>query len=171
MANGPGPRVRITDAAQAAGVSKAAVSFAFNRSGRLSHGTVACIRDVAARMDYQPHPPHEGVAGRRLRGYHAALAAVSIAGASVPTPCPPATIEGGEAAFLEAWGRGLRPTGVLCMSDAVAAGVLSAARRIGVRVLEDLSIVGFDDLLLTDSRTRRSPRCTSRCARRARRRR
>jgi DNA-binding LacI/PurR family transcriptional regulator len=35
------------------------------------------------------------------------------------------------------------------MSDAAAAGVLLAARRLGVRVPEELSIVGFDDLPLT----------------------
>jgi len=38
---------------------------------------------------------------------------------------------------------------VLSMSDAAAAGVLQAARHLGLSVPNDLSIVGFDDLPLT----------------------
>ena len=49
-------RVRIADVAREAGVSKAAVSFAFNKPDRLSTETAARIRDVATRMGYRPHP-------------------------------------------------------------------------------------------------------------------
>ena len=35
------------------------------------------------------------------------------------------------------------------MSDAAAAGVLQAARQLGLSVPRDLSVVGFDDLPLT----------------------
>jgi LacI family transcriptional regulator len=38
-----------------------------------------------------------------------------------------------------------RPTGVVCFNDRVAAGVLHAAARLGLRVPEDLSVVGYDD--------------------------
>jgi LacI family transcriptional regulator len=38
-----------------------------------------------------------------------------------------------------------RPTAVLCGSDEVALGVVEAARRQGLRVPQDLSVVGFDD--------------------------
>jgi DNA-binding LacI/PurR family transcriptional regulator len=37
------------------------------------------------------------------------------------------------------------PTAILCYSDAAALGVLEAARIRGLRVPEDLSVVGFDD--------------------------
>lgn len=37
------------------------------------------------------------------------------------------------------------PTGVLCFSDALATGVLRAARTAGLSVPADVSIVGFDD--------------------------
>jgi len=290
LANGAEQRVRIADVAREAGVSKAAVSFAFNKPDRLSAETAARIRDVAARMGYRPHPvarmlsaghtttigiltpqalgqvfanpffalfaegvasvaeeygfgllfisplhgslsraldratvdgivvlglaeghpemdsirrsglpavvvdapawpghsailvddeggarlaaehllalghreivviavepalgepTDEGVSGRRLRGYRTALGAAGVELTSAHVLRPPATIEGGEAAFLRVWSAGERPTGVLCMSDAAAAGVLSAARRLEVRVPEELSIVGFDDLPLT----------------------
>jgi DNA-binding LacI/PurR family transcriptional regulator len=38
-----------------------------------------------------------------------------------------------------------RPTAVLAMSDTLAAGVLTAARDLGLDVPRDLSVVGFDD--------------------------
>ncbi len=58
----------------------------------------------------------------------------------------PASIESGERTFTDAWRRGRRPTAVLTMSDATAIGVLSAARLLHLRVPDDLSVVGFDDL-------------------------
>lgn len=41
-----------------------------------------------------------------------------------------------------------RPTAVLAVSDAVAAGVLRAAADAGLQVPDDLSVVGFDDVPL-----------------------
>lgn len=49
-------RARIADVAREAGVSKAAVSFAFNSPERLSEDTVARIRGVATTLGYRPHP-------------------------------------------------------------------------------------------------------------------
>lgn len=290
MGKAPDQRVGIADVAREAGVSKSAVSFAFNSPGRLSADTVTRIRGVADRMGYRPHPvarmltagqtttigilspqalgqvfanpffalfaegvasvteehgfgllfisplggslaraldratvdgvvalglderhpelgsirlaglpavvvdapawsghgailvddeggarqaaehllalghrdilvmgvepavgeaDDEGVAGRRLGGYRAAFRSAGVALPPERIARPPATIEGGEAAFVRAWSAGHRPTAVLCMSDAAAAGVLAAARRLGIRVPEELSIVGFDDLPLT----------------------
>ncbi len=40
-----------------------------------------------------------------------------------------------------------RPTAVMCSSDILAAGVLQAAQERGLRVPEDLSVIGFDDTL------------------------
>jgi alanine racemase len=50
------PRPRIADVARAAGVSKTAVSFAFNNPDRLSADTATRIRDVAEHLGYRPHP-------------------------------------------------------------------------------------------------------------------
>ncbi|MFD0721979.1 LacI family DNA-binding transcriptional regulator [Streptomyces globosus] len=43
---------------------------------------------------------------------------------------------------------GERPTAVVCDDDLLAAGACKAARRLGLRVPEDLSVTGFDDLAL-----------------------
>ncbi|MEV8568729.1 LacI family DNA-binding transcriptional regulator [Streptomyces sp. NPDC051322] len=45
-------------------------------------------------------------------------------------------------------GPGPRPTAVICDDDILAAGACKAARRLGLRVPEDLSVTGFDDLAL-----------------------
>ena len=91
----------------------------------------------------------EGVMGRRLRGYRSAALAQGIELAPASLVVAPASIAGGLAAFQRAWEAGERPTGVLAMSDAMAVGVLRAAREAGLRVPEDLSVVGFDDIDLS----------------------
>lgn len=91
----------------------------------------------------------EGVTGRRLQGYLAALGAARIELPAHAVIDGPASIEGGMAAMRRAWEDGLRPSAVLVMSDAMAIGVLRAARELGLRVPEDLSVVGFDDIDLS----------------------
>lgn len=49
-------RARIDDVAREAGVSKTAVSFAFNAPYRLAPETASRIREVADQMGYRPHP-------------------------------------------------------------------------------------------------------------------
>ena len=44
-----------------------------------------------------------------------------------------------------------RPTAIICGNDAQAAGALRAARASGLRVPEDISIVGFDDIELASA--------------------
>ncbi|MEI2429939.1 LacI family DNA-binding transcriptional regulator [Lysobacter yananisis] len=58
------------------------------------------------------------------------------------------SIESGYAAGkkLLGQGQGAAPTAAFCFSDQMALGVLAACRDLGLRVPEDFSIVGFDDL-------------------------
>ena len=49
-------RPRIADVAREAGVSKTAVSFAFNSPERLSAETAVRIREVADGLGYRPNP-------------------------------------------------------------------------------------------------------------------
>lgn len=39
-----------------------------------------------------------------------------------------------------------RPTGIVCANDVMALGALDGALMVGLRVPEDVSIVGFDDI-------------------------
>ncbi|MGO9179633.1 MAG: LacI family DNA-binding transcriptional regulator [Candidatus Limnocylindrales bacterium] len=93
-----------------------------------------------------PETQQDGVMARRMRGYEAALGAAGLHLGPESVVIARASFEGGEAAFLRAWEDGLRPTAVLAMSDAIAIGVLQAARHLRLRVPRDLSVVGFDDL-------------------------
>jgi DNA-binding LacI/PurR family transcriptional regulator len=56
------------------------------------------------------------------------------------------SIEGGRVALRELLERDSAPTGVVCSSDLMAFGVLKEARALGLRVPEELSIVGFDGI-------------------------
>ncbi|NTV40412.1 MAG: substrate-binding domain-containing protein, partial [Demequinaceae bacterium] len=41
---------------------------------------------------------------------------------------------------------GDRPTAVFCFNDQMAMGVYQAAQRLGLRIPDDLSVIGVDDL-------------------------
>jgi DNA-binding LacI/PurR family transcriptional regulator len=88
----------------------------------------------------------EGVLGRRLQGYREALAGAGIELPPERVVVGPATIAGGMAAFERAREDGVRPTAVLAMSDAMAIGIMRAARDQRLDVPRDVSVVGFDDL-------------------------
>ncbi len=90
--------------------------------------------------------PTESVASRRLNGYRQGLELGGIRLRDDRVVVGPASFDGGVAAFHRVWEDGLRPTAVLAMSDVMAIGVMWAAREVGLRVPDDLSIVGFDDL-------------------------
>jgi DNA-binding LacI/PurR family transcriptional regulator len=52
------------------------------------------------------------------------------------------------AAHTALTGPGPRPTALVCDDDVMAAGACKAVRRLGLRVPEDVSVTGFDDLAL-----------------------
>ena len=82
----------------------------------------------------------------RRRGYFAALAEAGIA------PDPQLEVEsnfelpGGTAAAAELLDLPEPPTAIFAFNDNMAIGTIRAARARGLRVPEDLSVVGFDDL-------------------------
>ncbi|MEI4968163.1 HTH-type transcriptional regulator GalR [Aeromonas caviae] len=56
---------------------------------------------------------------------------------------------GGEAAMTELLSRGQQMTAVVCYNDSMAAGALSVLSDNGIDVPQDLSLVGFDDVLIS----------------------
>jgi len=56
------------------------------------------------------------------------------------------SVESGHAAATALLAAASAPTAIFCFSDQMALGTLAACRELGVRVPEELSIVGFDDL-------------------------
>lgn len=102
----------------------------------LGHRRIACVTG----------PPDVLCSRARLAGFRAGLEAAGIA------PDPALVRDGdfghrsGYAAAADLLGGGTRPTAVFAASDAMAFGVCEAARRRGLRVPDDLSVVGFDDI-------------------------
>ena len=80
------------------------------------------------------------------RGYKEALAASGVEPNRSHILQVPATSLGGYQGGLSLLQRPDRPTGVFCFTDRVAMGCYQAAAELGLRVPDDLSIVGFDDL-------------------------
>jgi DNA-binding LacI/PurR family transcriptional regulator len=56
------------------------------------------------------------------------------------------TLEGGRRAARGLLQRADRPSAVICSSDVIAIGVVQEARELGLRVPDDLSVVGFDGI-------------------------
>ncbi len=106
----------------------------------LGHRELAIIALPPTRA----HAGHTPTAARRFAGYRSAL---DRAHASEPhTVTAGATMTAGARAF-EGLPKGKRrPTGVLAMSDMAAIGLMAAAQSAGLKVPDDLSIVGYDDL-------------------------
>ena len=102
--------------------------------------------------------PTETVAWRRLTGYRQGLELGGVRLRGDHVVVGPGSFDGGVAALHRVWEDGLRPTAVLAMSDVMAIGVMWAARELGLRVPEDLSVVGFDDL---DAALQSSPPLTT----------
>jgi LacI family transcriptional regulator len=59
------------------------------------------------------------------------------------------TLEGGEVAFTKLLSRRLRPTGILCSNDMTAIGVMRKCYSEKIAVPDDLSVIGFDNIHLS----------------------
>jgi alanine racemase len=106
----------------------------------LGHRDLAIIVLPPTRSEVAYTP----TAARRLAGYQAAL---SESGTPAPYVVTAGISMAAGARAFETLPRGRhRPTGVLAMSDVAAIGLMSAAQSAGVRVPDDLSVVGYDDL-------------------------
>jgi LacI family transcriptional regulator len=61
-------------------------------------------------------------------------------------PAPALNVASGLRAGEQLLARAVRPDAVFCANDLLALGLLQATVRAGVRVPEDLAIVGYDDI-------------------------
>ena len=116
---------------------------------------VLCLELSEQRASGPVSPAREAqvsyrTSGQRLRGYRAATHGypdVTLHPAEVIHNTPQA----GEALTLDLLRDHPDITAVLCMSDVLAQGALRAAASLGLRVPEDLSVIGYDDLPSSES--------------------
>jgi len=101
-------------------------------------------RDIAF-LGGQPDRHWAEVDRRRYHGYCASMGDAGL-GEHVRHIESAVTIPGGYAAAVDALGsRRGRPTAIVAACDEVAIGAIIAARRLGVQVPGDLSVIGIDD--------------------------
>ena len=97
------------------------------------------------RIGFVAGPSHYTPTQEKADGRAAALAARGIA-ANGYVAHGDFSIEGGSLAMSQLLRTSPPPTGVICSSDLMAIGALREARARGIRVPDDLSIVGFDGI-------------------------
>src|SRR3954451_11992907 len=116
-------------------------------------------RGVEKILDYLHTMGH-----RRLGfvGHHAVLGPINerlktvIEAASrypsieVRTAADTDTLEGGRLAARTLLAGGYRPTAIICVNDIMAVGALRELRERGIRVPEDMSVTGFDNVKLSE---------------------
>ena len=120
----------------------------------LGHRDVAVV--LIAEHPDSPIDERSGISARRLLGVRQGFgldhmtpgAATNGANGAVRLRVlsAPVSEEGGRAAFAAIGADEPMPTAVMAMSDVTAIGLLGAALDAGMRVPEELSIVGFDDI-------------------------
>jgi len=86
------------------------------------------------------------VGRERIAGVLDALAAVGVPAEAVAIRESPHALEPARAAARELLSASPRPTAVAAATDVLALGTLRAAADLGLRVPEDVSVTGFDDV-------------------------
>ena len=103
-------------------------------------------------------PPDWQTRDDRVGGHLAALAEAGVLGDQDLIAHGEPAAETGVRAGGKLLDRQPRPTAVVCFNDKVAVGVMEAAAARGLRVPEDLSVTGFDDIDVSRATT---PRLTT----------
>lgn len=105
----------------------------------LGHRNIAVISGITKGNDR---------AQQRLQGVRTAFADNGLSTDTLTVIETPYEIETGADAFRTLMRLTPRPTAVMCGNDVLAAGAIRCAREIGIRVPEDVSVTGFDDIEL-----------------------
>ncbi|MFI6096265.1 LacI family DNA-binding transcriptional regulator [Lentzea sp. NPDC051213] len=96
--------------------------------------------------------PEEWLAGdARLAGHRTALAQAGVLLTPDRVRHVEPTTAAGKRAAAELLDLVPRPTAIVCFNDKVAVGTMQAARDRGLRVPDDLSVAGFDDIELSEA--------------------
>lgn len=103
----------------------------------LGHRKLAMLAGVTRNNDR---------AAERVRGFREAARQAGIAETDVEIVEAPYRMDSGEAALRLILERRPDVTAVFCGSDILAVGAMKACRERGVKVPDDLSIIGFDNL-------------------------
>jgi DNA-binding LacI/PurR family transcriptional regulator len=101
-----------------------------------------CIAVIGAQAD---DPASFDVPGLRIDGIRDAMASAGLTLDPGRVDFGEFTVEGGAAAARRLLARAHPPTAIVALSDEMAFGAMSTARQLGMRVPDELSIIGVDD--------------------------
>lgn len=141
-ARGVAPVVMISEPGPAAG----AVSVGIDNEGAAHAAVRHLIDEGHRRIAHLAGPDNTGLTALRQRGYARALAEAGLVAEAALILPGDFTLASGRAAFARFATLDPRPTAIFCANDETAMGFVAAAHRVGVRVPEDVSVVGFDDI-------------------------
>lgn len=140
------PLVGIDDEAAAHDAAQHLIDLGHRRFAVVSFGLGPDLRHGLADEERQRSAAYH-VSRARLAGFKAALTGHGIPWSKMPVfECPGSSQDLGRAAADALLGAVPTPTAILATSDELALGVLDAAKRRGLSVPGDLSVVGFDDV-------------------------
>lgn len=95
------------------------------------------------------HPQHQAVE-QRLLGYQDGLKQCGLAFAPELVASGDNSFGSGEAAGMELLKSEPRPTAIFAANDDMAVGVMRTAHKLGIRIPEELSVAGCDDITLAE---------------------
>ena len=127
--------------------------------GNVTNIRVNYRRGIEKVVDYLHSLGH-----RRLGfvGHHAVLGPINermntlmdavgrIPALEVRTAADSDTLEGGRQATRALLSNGFEPTAIICVNDIMAVGALRELRERGIRVPQDMSVTGFDNVKLSE---------------------
>ncbi len=98
------------------------------------------------RIGYITGPEGASSSLDRLAGYRRALRSQNIEFTPLLVGAGNGRVDGGERAMQQLLALRPPPTSVFCYNDMTAIGAIAQARRMGFKVPQDISVVGFDDI-------------------------
>ena len=99
------------------------------------------------RIAYVGGPAELSLCRDRERGFLTALQDANLQPVMPPVACDGFEVTHGRQAGTALLSAMNRPTAVVCASDELAIGMMDAARTLGLAVPDDVSVVGFDDIV------------------------
>ncbi|MTJ82721.1 MAG: LacI family transcriptional regulator [Telmatospirillum sp.] len=102
------------------------------------------------RIAFVSGPPGLKSADARVAAFRSAMAEKTLEAPDHLIVSGQHTIEGGLAALAQLTELPEPPTAVMCSNDVSAIGVMRKAYELGLRIPDDLSVIGFDDIHLAE---------------------
>jgi DNA-binding LacI/PurR family transcriptional regulator len=100
------------------------------------------------RLGFIGHHAILGPINERMKAVMDAVA--RIPSLEVRTAADADTLDGGRQAARQLLSSGYAPTAIICVNDITAVGVLRELRERGIRVPQDVSVTGFDNVKLSE---------------------